>query len=150
MRRIGLAVGLALSLTMTPLCAQTQPVHRIGYLDGAPLRTNTARIEAFRQGLRELGYVEGKNIVIEWREGNNDQVPALAAELVRLTVDVIISGALSLTRAAKVATSTIPIVMAQDPYPAGNGFVASLAYLAKTLRDRPRSPPSSTEKSWRF
>jgi putative ABC transport system substrate-binding protein len=84
-------------------------------------------VEAFRQGLRELGYVEGKNIVIEWREGTNDQIPALVAELVRLEVDVIVSGAVTLTRFAKADTSTIPIVMAQDSDPVGNGFVASLA-----------------------
>src|SRR5262249_34908957 len=73
-------------------------------------------------------YVEGKNIVIEWREGNYDQVPGLAAELVRVKVYVIISGALSLSRAAKVATWTIPIVMVQDPDSVGSGFVAILAY----------------------
>ena len=88
-----------------------------------------ARIEAFRQGLRELGYVEGKNIVIEWRfaEGKLDRLPALAAELVRLKVDVIVTGGSTATRAAKEATITIPIVMTQDNDPVGNGFVASLA-----------------------
>jgi putative ABC transport system substrate-binding protein len=87
------------------------------------------RQEAFRRGLRELGYVEGKNIVIEWRssEGILNRNSALAAELVNLKVDVIVSAAGSLTRAAKAATSTVPIVMAQDPDPVGNGFVASLA-----------------------
>jgi putative ABC transport system substrate-binding protein len=79
--------------------------------------------------LRELGYVEGKNIVIEYRyaEGKQDRVPALAAELVRLKVDVIVTGGSTATRAAKEATVTIPIVMAQDADPVGNGFVASLA-----------------------
>jgi len=103
-------------------------VRRIGFLglDSAP--HHAPRLDALRAGLRDHGYVEGKNIVIEWCEGNNDQVPALVAELVRLNVDVIVSGALSLTRAAKAATSTIPIVMAQDPDPVGNGFVASLAH----------------------
>ena len=88
-----------------------------------------ARIEAFRQGLRELGYVEGKNIVIEWRfaEGKPDRLPALAAELVRLKVDIIVTGGPTATRAAKEATTTIPIVMAQDTDPVANGFVASLA-----------------------
>jgi len=87
------------------------------------------RIEAFRQGLRELGYVEGKNIVIEWRyaEGKVDRLPALAAELMRLKVDVIVSGGSSATRRAKEATSTIPIVMTQDSDPVGTGLVASLA-----------------------
>ena len=102
---------------------------RIGYL-GFPSRSaNSARNEAFRQGLRELGYVEGKNIVIEWRfaEGKLDRVPALAAELVRLKVDVIVTGGSGSTRPANEATNTIPIVMAQDPDPVGNGFIASLA-----------------------
>ena len=93
-----------------------------------PFRFDAAN-EAFRQGLRELGYVEGKNIVIEWRyaEGKLDRLPALAAELVRLKVDVIVTAGRIATRAAKEATDTIPIVMAQDSDPVGNGFVASLA-----------------------
>jgi putative ABC transport system substrate-binding protein len=76
----------------------------------------------------ELGYVEGKNIVIEWRfaGGKLDKLPALAAELVRLKVDVIVTAAPPLTRAAKQATVTIPIVMAFDDDPVGSGFVASL------------------------
>ena len=104
-------------------------VPRIGFLAAASPSAIPARIEAFRQGLRELGYVEGKNIVIEWRsaEGKLDRLPALAAELVRLKVDVIVTGGPAATRAAKEATVTIPIVMAQDNDPVGNGFVASLA-----------------------
>ena len=88
-----------------------------------------ARTEAFRQGLRELGYVEGKNIVIEWRsaEGKRDRLPSLAAELVRLKVDVIVTAGPPATRSTKEATVTIPIVMAQDSDPVGSGFVASLA-----------------------
>jgi len=88
-----------------------------------------ARTEAFREGLRELGYVEGKNIVIELRsaEGKLDRLPAFAAELVRLKVDVIVTGGPTATRAAKQATSTIPFVMAYDNDPVGNRFVASLA-----------------------
>src|SRR5713226_3934481 len=117
-------------VTVSPAEAQ-QPtkVHRIGYLTGVSLSTISARVEAFRQGLRELGYVEGKNIVIEWRfaEEKLDRLPALAAELVRLKVDIIVTAGPQATRPAKQATSTIPIVMAQDPDPVGNGFVASLA-----------------------
>ena len=93
---------------------QPMKVPRIGFLTTTPLSANLARIEAFRQGLRELEYVEGKNIVIEWRfaEGKADRLPALAAELVRLKVDIIITAGPQVTRPAKEATSTIPIVMA--------------------------------------
>jgi len=89
----------------------------------------SARTEAFRQGLRELGYLEGKNIVIEWRfaEGNPNRTPALLADLVRLKVDVIVTGGSGVTRLAKQAMVTIPIVMASDFDPVRNGFVASLA-----------------------
>src|SRR5215470_19554854 len=127
-------ICLALSAVLLALCvfaeAQQSPkVPRIGYLTGATPGGQAARIEAFRQGLRELGYVEGKNIVVEYRyaEEKLDRLPALAAELVRLKVDVIVTGGSGNTRAAKEATNTIPIVMAQDADPVGNGFVASLA-----------------------
>jgi putative ABC transport system substrate-binding protein len=87
------------------------------------------RTDAFRQGLRDLGYAEGKNIVIEWRyaEGKLDRLDEFAAEFVRLNVDVIVTAAPSSTRAAKKATSRIPIVMAWDNDPVANGFIASLA-----------------------
>jgi len=108
---------------------QPTKIPRIGYLAVSSPSTNPHRTEAFRQGLRELGYVEGKNIVIEYRhaEGKLDRLPALAAELVRLKVDVIVTGGTTATRAAKEATNTIPIVMAQDGDPVGDGFVVSLA-----------------------
>jgi ABC-type uncharacterized transport system substrate-binding protein len=108
---------------------QSKKVSRIGFLTAGSPFAIAAHIEAFRQGLRELGYVEGKNIVIEYRyaEGKIDRLPDLAAELVRLKVDVIVTAAPASTRAVKEATSTIPIVMALDNDPVGNGFVASLA-----------------------
>jgi ABC-type uncharacterized transport system substrate-binding protein len=108
---------------------QPTKIPRIGYLSPNSLSFNPARIEAFRQGLRELGYVEGKNIVIEYRntEGKLDRLPSLAAELVRLKVDIIVTTSPAPTRAAKEATSTIPIVFAQDGDPVASGFVASLA-----------------------
>jgi putative ABC transport system substrate-binding protein len=108
---------------------QPKKVPRIGFLNATPASSIAARIKAFREGLRELGYVEGQNITIEYRyvEGKPDQLPALAAELVRLKVDVIVTGGQVSTRAAKEATVTIPIVMAQDSDPVGSGFVASLA-----------------------
>ena len=121
--------SMLLALPFPVHAQQPTKIPRIGYLDAASLSVNAARIEAFRQGLRELGYVEGKNIVIEWRsaEGKLDRLPALASELVGLKVDIIVSAGVSVTRAAKEATSTIPIVMAQDADPVGSGTVASLA-----------------------
>jgi putative tryptophan/tyrosine transport system substrate-binding protein len=108
---------------------QTGKVPRIAYLTVAPLSANVARVEAFRQGLRELGYVEGKNIVIEWRsgEGKLESEGELVAEAVRLKVDVIVTSGPTMTRAAKRATVTIPIVMTFDSDPVGSGFIASLA-----------------------
>ena len=124
-----LVVAVQLTVGLVADAQQSAKVPRIGYLTVASLSSNVARIEAFRQGLRELGYVEGKNIVIEWRsaEGKFERQSELAAELVRLKVDVIISSGPTMTRAAKEATATIPIVMAQDSDPVENGFVASLA-----------------------
>jgi len=108
---------------------QPAKVPRIGFLSAVSPSTISARLDAFRQGLRELGYVEGENIVIEWRsaEGKSDRLPGLAAELVRLKVDLVVSGGVATTRAAKQATVTIPIVMASDDDPVGSGFAASLA-----------------------
>jgi putative ABC transport system substrate-binding protein len=119
-------------LTTAPVLVQAQQptkIPRIGYLDAVSLSVNAARVEAFRQGMRKLGYVEGKTIFIEWRsaDGKLDRLPALAADLVHLKVEIIVTGGRSATRAAKEATSTIPIVMTQDSDPVANGFVASLA-----------------------
>src|SRR6266536_851381 len=129
--------GLLPILFVVPLLAvaviteaqQPKKVARIGFLAAVSHSANSARFEAFRQGLRELGYVEDKNIVIEWRHAEEklDRLPALAAELARLKVDVIVTTGPTTTRPAKDATSTIPIVMTQDTDPVGNGFVASLA-----------------------
>jgi putative ABC transport system substrate-binding protein len=118
-----------LACTYPAEAQQPKKVPRIGFIVGASPSASLARTDAFRQGLRELGHVERKNIVIEWRyaEGKSDRLPALAAELVRLKVDIIVSSGATPTRAAKEATNTIPIVMAQDNDPIGNGFVASLA-----------------------
>jgi putative tryptophan/tyrosine transport system substrate-binding protein len=108
---------------------QSKKVPRIGYLTVGSLSAISARIEAFRQGLRELGYVEGKNIVVEWRslEGKADRLPDLAAELVHLKVDVIVTAGPQATHATKEATVTNPVVMTFDSDPVGSGFVASLA-----------------------
>src|SRR5262245_23177336 len=108
---------------------QTGKVPRIGILFGASPSANAGRGEAFRQGLRELGYVEGKNIGIEDRyaDGKLDRLPALTAELLHLNMDVVVTAGPAVTRPVKETTNTIPIVMAFDSDPVGSGFVASLA-----------------------
>ncbi|HSX81809.1 MAG TPA: ABC transporter substrate-binding protein, partial [Candidatus Saccharimonadia bacterium] len=130
---VGFVVTLTLSLLVVPLTAEAQQatqVHRIGRLSsGSPTEPNPA-LEAFRQGLRELGYIEGQNIVIEYRyaEGRDDRLTDLAAELVRLKMEVIVAGGSPAIRAAQHATHTIPIVMAAPPDAVAEGFVASLAH----------------------
>jgi ABC-type uncharacterized transport system substrate-binding protein len=126
----GLALwAMLLALNFPAQAQQPKKIPRIGYLSGASLSAAAARTEAFRQGLRERGYVEGKNIVVEYRyaEGKLDRQSEFVAELVRLNVDAIVTAGPTVTRAAKEATTTIPIVMAFDGDPVGNGFVASLA-----------------------
>jgi putative tryptophan/tyrosine transport system substrate-binding protein len=127
-------IGFALSAMLFALCSlaeaqQPKKVPRIGFLIGASAPSVAARLDAFRQGLHDLEYVEGKNIVIEYRyaEGKSDRLSALAAELVRLKVDIIATAGPASTRSAKQATVTIPIVMANDDDPIGSGFAASLA-----------------------
>ena len=124
-----LSIVILLAVGVIADAQQPAKIPRIGYLAATSPSINPARDEAFRKGLLDLGYIEGKNIVIEWRfaEGKPDRLPTLAAELVRLKVNVIVSGGSTATRAAKDATSTIPIIMSQDNDPVVNGFVASLA-----------------------
>ena len=127
------AVFLALCFLLLAPCsaAAQQPtrVPRIGYLSASSASEASVRTNAFRQGLRELGYVEGKNLILEFRyaEGKFEPSSALAAELVRLNVDVIVTAGPSVTGPAKKATAAIPIVMTNDSDPIGSGFVASLA-----------------------
>jgi len=125
-----LAASLVLGVSLSPLSISAQShqaakLYRIGYLSGSSLSFDGA----LGQGLRDLGYIEGKNIVIERRsaDGKLDRLAALAEELVRLRVDVIVTAGLGTTGPAHAATSTIPIVMTQDQDPVSNGFVASLA-----------------------
>ena len=121
--------GAPLAWQLVARAQQSAKIPRIGFLTTVPLAVIRRRTEAFQQSLRELGYVEGKNIVIEWRsaDGQQDRLPALVAELVRLKVDVIVSGGAAATRPARDATATIPIVMTQENDPVASGFVASLA-----------------------
>ena len=121
---LGAAAGPVASL------AQHQgKVWRIGFLSLAPASLNPANSDAFLKGMRELGYVEGKNLVVEWRFADGDfaRLPGMAADLVRLKVDVIVAVASAAIGAAQKATTTIPIVMATTGDPVGSGFVKSLA-----------------------
>jgi putative ABC transport system substrate-binding protein len=137
-------------LTVGAVAEAQQPskVPRIGWLTASTLSALAPRVEAFRQGLRELGYVEGKNIVIEWRsaEEKTERVPALVAELVGLKVNVIVSAGPLVTRAAKEATVTIPIVMAMDDDPVGNRFVPSLARPGGNITGLSRLAPELSGK----
>ena len=120
--------ALASGFLAAQLAAEAQPtVPRIGYLSLAP--GPSTRSEALRQGFRELGYIEGQNLVVEyrWADGRLDQARQAAADLVRLRVDVIVTGGPQATLAAKRTTTTTPIVMAFDYDPVESGFVASLA-----------------------
>ena len=121
--------ALILPSSFSAVAQQPQKIHRIGFLFGATRSADSERLKAFRQGLRERGYVEEKNILIEQRyaEGNFDRLPALAADLVQLKVNIIVSATSTGTRFLKEATNTIPIVMTQETDPVGNQYVASLA-----------------------
>jgi putative tryptophan/tyrosine transport system substrate-binding protein len=104
---------------------QLAKIPRVGFL--RPVEAEESYVEAFRQGLKELGYVEGKNIALEYRSGNTDQLPKLAGELVGLQVAIILADGSSPALAAKHATSKIPIVMTTSTDPVGTGLIASLA-----------------------
>jgi len=128
----GLVVTLALAIVAAPLAADAQPptkILRIGVLRGGSASAVAQRWAFFLKGLRELGWVEGQNIVIDSRyaEGKYERLPELSAELVRLKVDVIVAAGNVEIRAAKQATTTIPIVMVNALDPVGQGFIASLA-----------------------
>jgi putative ABC transport system substrate-binding protein len=130
MERRAFISSITVGLLAAPLAAEAQQagkVPRIGYL-AFNLATSPHLHEAFRQGLRDLGYVEGRNIVIEYRdtEGKFERFPALAAELVSLRVDLIVAGAFQATLAAKNATKTIPIIMVAVADPVRIGLIASL------------------------
>jgi putative ABC transport system substrate-binding protein len=126
-----IALGACAVAAPWPSLAQQRPVnvHRIGFLGATSIAAYKSRVDAVRAGLRDLGYVEGKNLVMEfrWADGMYDRLPNLAAELVRLKVDVIVTGGTPGTRAAKQATTTIPIVMAVSGDAVATGLIASLA-----------------------
>src|SRR5262245_35360396 len=124
----------SLSAMLFALCVpvsaqQAGKVFRIGFLDNSTASGSAVLVDAFRQELSKLGWIEGKNIAFEYRfaEQKNERLPELAAELVRLKVDVIVGTSTAPVLAAKKATTTIPIVMTTSPDPVGEGLVASLA-----------------------
>lgn len=121
-------VGLAFGFVYISEAQQPKKVPRIGYVSSGDPSTEP-RLAAFRRGLRDLGYIEGKNILIEYRyaEGKPDEVPGLVTELVQLKVDVLVVGFLPAIHAAKQATKTIPIVMVTPVDPVASGIVDSLA-----------------------
>jgi len=133
MRSIRLAVVLTLGFLWAPLAVEAQPpdkVYRIGVLERTSPTVNVANLESFRQELRALGYVEGKNLVIEYRsaEGRDDRFADLAAELVRLKVDLILTRGTPAALAAKHATPVIPVVITGVGDPVGQGIITSLAH----------------------
>ena len=132
MRLIGLAVILALSLFVAPLAVDAQPsekVYRIGMLERTSKTLNAASLNGFLRGMQELGYVEGKHFVIEYRsaDGLDERFPELAADLVRVKVDLIVTRGTQAILATKNATNTIPIVITGAGDPIAQGIVASLA-----------------------
>ena len=130
MRRLAVVFALlVLALLVTSRVADAQQptkIPRIGYISNGVPRSTT---EGFRQGLRELGFVEGRNIIVEWRFAKRkaDRLPGLMADLIRLPVKIIVTDGTQVTRLAKKLTKTIPIVMTLDGDPVGSGNIASLA-----------------------
>jgi putative tryptophan/tyrosine transport system substrate-binding protein len=129
---ITLLGGAAVAWPLTGHAQQPDRMRRVGFLLGAipPAQFGLGDLSGFTQGMRELGYLEGRDFVIEWRssEGQYERLPDLAAELVRLKVDVIVLGLTQAVRPTQQATTTIPIVMGYSTDPVGNGLVASLAH----------------------
>jgi len=125
---IRLIGGAAITWPLATQAQQPEKIAKIGYLDLGPASARADRVEALRKGLRDLGYVEGKNIAIEFRWAERaEQLPELAADLVRIKVDVIFAISSTMVEPAPKATSTIPIVFATHADPVGIGHVVSLA-----------------------
>ncbi len=143
-----IAMALVILSSAHPARAQQAKVCRIGFISSASSSAMAARDEAFRQGLRELGYVVGQNITIEcrWADGKNERLPGFAAELVNLKLDVIVTHGVVATRAVKQATTTIPIVIAAADDPLAAGLVPSLARPGGNITGLSLMTPDLTEK----
>jgi putative ABC transport system substrate-binding protein len=143
--------AMLFALSFTVEAQQPKKVYRLGYL--SPRLGFDSAPEAFRQGLRELGYVEGKNIIIEWRfaKGKSDLVPELAADLVRSRLDCILAVGVGAIRAVKQLTDTIPIVIgAIDADPVELGFIASLARPSGNITGFTGIPYDMPANGWSF
>jgi len=140
--------GTAAAWPLAARAQQTAKVWRIGFLSAVSRSAASGSYVAFVQGMRELGHVEGKDFVIEWRsvEGRYERFPEIAAELVRLNIDVFVTGVTAALPALKRATSTIPIVMAYSTDPVGNGLVASLAHPGGNITGLAGSSDDSSPK----
>jgi putative ABC transport system substrate-binding protein len=148
-RHVLVLVAGALAAPLASFAQQPTKIPRIGFLHPAPPGgVPGIRLEAFRDALHELGYVEGKNVQLEvrWGNGEFERLPALAAELVQLKVDVIVAGASPSVLAARKATSTIPIVMPVSSDPVGDGLVASLAHPGGNITGLSMMAPELGEK----
>ena len=150
MDRRAFVSGITLGLLAAPLAAEAQQaatIHRIGFLSPSS-SADPSILDAFREGLREVGYVEGQNITIasRWAEGKYDRLPGLAAQLVGLKVDIIVATAVPAIRAAKEATRTIPIIMAVVVDPMATGLVSSLARPGGNITGLSSMAPQMTGK----
>jgi putative ABC transport system substrate-binding protein len=132
---ISLLGGAAATWPSAARAQQTGKVWRIAYLAGVSRSAASGSYAAFVEGMRELGYIEGKDFVIEWRsvEGRYERFPEMAAELLRLKVDIFVTGVTAALPALQRATTTIPIVMAYSTDPVGNGLVASLVHPGRNI-----------------
>ena len=146
-----LVIALGAGALVAPLASfgqQQAKIFRIGFLHPSSATLSTSRVVALRSGLRDYGYVEGKNLAIEfrWADGNYERLPELAAELVRVNVDVIVTSGTPSTRAAKEATTTLPIVMTVTGDAVGSGLIASLARPGGNLTGATYFDPELTGK----
>jgi putative ABC transport system substrate-binding protein len=148
--RVALTVGFVLSVLATPLAAQAQAgkVWRVGFLGPTSAAAAAHLIAAFREGLRDHGYVEGQNVAIEyrWADGDVDRLPLLARELVATSIDILVAPTPPAVRAAKNATSTIPIVMFNVADPVGSGLVADLTRPGGNVTGQTNDEPGLGEK----
>jgi putative ABC transport system substrate-binding protein len=143
-------LGGAVAWPLAASAQQAGKVWRIAYLAGVSRSAASGSYAAFVEGMRELGYIEGKDFVIEWRsvEGRYERFPEMAAELVRLKVDIFVTGVTAALPALQRATTTIPIVMAYSTDPVGNGLVRAWCIPAATSPGWRARPMTHRQSNW--